>query len=299
MNKLLIFIFLFFSHQILACEICGCANGFSYFGMMPNSNKSFLGLRFKSNNFTVFPGDPSSEIQQEFLGTELWFQLFPIKNLRILGVLPYHWNTNHEKSETLKLQGLSDPSFLVNYPIFNSYNEEKTGIFGQILSFGLGLKLPLAKFRYDITNDLEVDNPNFQLGSGGFDYLINLNYTLRIKEHGMNLNHTMTLPQTNSEGYEFGNRQSFNLNYFYTIIKDQVSISPILGYSYEFQGKSIDRGIPNDFTGGSVHSLNSGMTINFKKIGVMANYQTPISQNLSDGELFSKPKLIIQLNYLF
>ncbi|MFM1914187.1 MAG: hypothetical protein RIR51_2040 [Bacteroidota bacterium] len=297
MKYLYILFFFIYSYTSIGCDICGCANGFSYFGMMPQSNNSFIGIRFKSNNFTAHPGNNSLEIQQEFLGTELWMQAFPFRNTQIIGLIPYNWNTNIEKTETLKLNGLSDPSILVNYTLFNSYAKENNHKIGNIISIGLGTKFPLAKFEYDLSNKMEVDNPNFQLGTGAFDFIFNINYSLRYHDYGLNLNSTYIKSNTNKLGYQYGDRISMNLNTYKTISLKNSSISPMIGYSYENQDESMDREIPNSKTGGDVHFINVGFSNSYKKIGIMANYQIPISQNLSRGLLYSKPKFVIQLNY--
>ena len=52
-----------------------------------------------------------------------------------------------------------------------------------------------------------------------------------------------------------------------------------------------------DFSHRDIHFINLGFSNSYKKIGIMANYQIPIFQNLSRGLLYSKPKFVIQINY--
>ncbi|MDP1051393.1 hypothetical protein, partial [Klebsiella quasipneumoniae] len=75
---------------------------------------------------------------------------------------------------------------------------------------------PTGRFKYDLNSSEEVANPNFQLGTGSTDFLLNAIYTVRYNQWGLNTDLTYKINTKNSNQYQYGNKLTTALTAFYT-----------------------------------------------------------------------------------
>ncbi|MEY4540336.1 MAG: hypothetical protein RLZZ306_2093 [Bacteroidota bacterium] len=271
-----------------ACDLCGCGNGGSFWGIMPQSHRAFIGLRYGQKSYDSHFNSPNTQTHEDFWKTELWARVFPFKKVQVLAFIPYNFNrqTIIKTGKILDLRGIGDVSTFVHYNLLNTITDTIPHKFYHNLLIGGGVKLPTGKYDYDLYSDVEVANPNFQLGTGSTDFMVNIVYTLKYKAWGLNYDFSYKINTQNSNEYRFGNRINTNLSALYFVgIGSNITLIPNIGLAYESSELDEKFGIRNSTTGGDVLMGSLGIEGYFKKISMGVNYQKPISQHLSNGEL--------------
>lgn len=297
--KKLVF-FLFFAFPSLACDLCGCANSNSFLGLMPASNRGFLGIRYRQQSFESHLNSPVLKTRESFQSTEIWGRFYPFDRVQVMGVLPYSVHTQNQiaQNNTIQLSGLSDPTIFVHYNLKNTLLDSSMHVINQSLLVGVGVKPPLGKFRYEQGNLNQVANANFQLGTGSTDIIGSALYNLRFNEWGINVDAQVRLPGENSEAYRFGPRTSFVTTVFYAYGRGhQITLMPYLGSTFEYAAKDYQSGIVQSNTGGRIHWLGLGLEAFSKRFVLGVNIAEPSFQNLSGGELNAINKLSMHFSY--
>jgi hypothetical protein len=290
----------FFTTQVLACDICGCGVGSYYFGIMPQFQKNFIGFRHRYSSFDSHLGyNPIFRTQEHFNITEFWGRYYIGKKWQVLAFVPYAYNIQQTKTKTNYLQGLTDISLLANYPIFVTQNKEKK--FQHNFRAGIGIKLPTGKYRYQENVIDEVANPNFQLGTGSTDFMLNVSYIVRYKKAGISSDLTYKINTKNSQNYQFGNRLSGNIAFFYLQkLNNQIAVMPNIGIYFENSGLDKRNNQKINETGGYFWANSLGMEVYFlKKFSVGFNYQNPFFQDLAFGQIKGNQRWIAQMSFLF
>lgn len=286
----------------LACDLCGCSNGGSFFGILPQGHRSFLGVRYRYNSYNSHLTSLNLSSHEQFRTAELWGRFYPAKRVQVMAFLPYQLSqqTMLKTGETIPLRGLSDITALVHYNLLNTFMDDTIAhTVNHNLLVGGGVKLPTGRYRYDENSLSEVTNPNFQLGTGSTDWIANLIYTLRYKSWGLNADVSYRMTNTNSIGYRFGNRLNTSASVFYLTSLGRRSIMPNAGVFVEQAGHDVREGVVNKQTGGYATYVNIGTEIYLARFSLGVSYRHPVSQYLSDGELRANDQLTTHLTFLF
>ncbi|GAB4188897.1 MAG: hypothetical protein OHK0057_07070 [Thermoflexibacter sp.] len=268
---------------------------------MPQFHKNFVGVRYRYAVFDSHLGRSSQSsvfaTQEIFRTTELWARFYPHQKVQILAFLPYQFNTQLEKGVSKNLQGMGDAMMIANYNIFNTLYD--TTIFKHSLWLGSGVKLATGKYKYNETDNLQVANPNFQLGTGSYDFLLTANYTIRHRKFGINADVSYKINTQNSQYYRFGNRLSANFQVFYIHNIGNVGFMPNAGFYFENSATDTRNKYYVENTGGNMIATAAGVDIFFKNISAGLNYQIPTIQNLADGQIKAQNRAFIHLTLLF
>ncbi len=298
-------IFVLFYAQLKACEICGCGVGNYYLGLMPQFNKNFVGLRYRSLRFESHLNSRILRTREYFHTTELWGRFYPVSKLQVLTFLPYSFNYQTDINNKQKnLQGFNDIMFLSSYNIFQSqrmYQDTIPRQWKHSIWLGGGLKVPTGRYNFNDNDANQVANPNFQLGSGSFDFVLTAFYNLRYKKFGFNQDIAYKINTKNAHNYRFGNRLSSNSNVFYVQqFKKNFALMPYTGIYYEFSAKDIRENRTIMETGGNLLAGNLGLDVyTFKKITTGFNMQIPLQQKLGNGEFRSENRWNVHFSVLF
>jgi hypothetical protein len=285
-----------------ACDLCGCANGGSYFGVLPQGSRQFVGIRYRTSSFDSHLKSSVLRTQESFQNTELWGRFYPLKRVQVMAFVPYFFNRQTEKmtGRTFHLNGLGDISVLANYNLFNTFwDSTHTSRINHSLLVGGGIKLPTGRFRYDVADPTDVANPNFQLGTGSTDFLLTALYSVRLNDWGWNTDATYKLNTTNSNGYKFGNRLTVNSLVFWTKEIGRATLMPNAGLYAEAAAQDLHNRSPNARTGGYLSMANAGMEVFFGKFTVGGTYQHPLLQNLSNHEIRANARATVHLTVMF
>ncbi len=304
MKKILLLVLSFLLLQvspIFACEICGCSNGSSFYGILPQSHKGFVGLRYSYRSYDSHLSSPTLKSKEDFWKAELWARAYPFKKVQVFAFVPYLMNqqTILSTGKKLNLNGLGDITLLANYNLLNTLADTSVHRFNHNLLIGGGVKLPIAKYQFDVLNDAEVANANFQLGTGSTDFIANVVYTLRYQAWGLNYDATYKINTQNAETYQFGNRFTTNLSVLYSKnIGDNLTLMPNAGVSYEHAQLDRKYNIRNAQTGGYTSWGNLGLESYYKGVSMGVNYQIPLKQNLSEGEQIANARLNVHFTVM-
>jgi len=297
---LLFFVLLGYVLPSNACDICGCGNSGSFFGILPQSHMRFAGIRYRVKNYESHLNSSFFRAQENFQTTELWARFYPIKRTQVMVFVPYNWNTQtlYRTETPQQISGLGDVSALVHYNVFNTFWDSTLHKIDQTLMIGGGVKAPTGKFRY-VEDGTEVANANFQLGTGSVDFMLNAIYNVRYNKWGANLDATYKINTQNTNQYRFANRMSGSISVFRTLALSSLTLMPNAGVYVEHFGYDTKNGNKNTFTGGTLSTANAGLELYYKKISAGITYQTPLYQQLSDGDLKLKNAFSTHLTFMF
>jgi hypothetical protein len=297
---LLLLLSLSLSTNTFACDVCGCANSGSYFGLMPQSHKSVVGVRYNYLNFDTHPDNKILATEETFNVTELYGRFFPVKRVQVMAFVPYRFDQQVTSGITKKNSGLGDITALAYYNVFNSLMDgQSASEVTHSLMLGGGIKLPTGRFRYNENDPLQVANANFQLGTGSTDFLLNAFYSLNWNKWGLSTNLSTKFNTTNSEKYRFGNQVYGTLDLFRTIQIGNVNFVPSAGIYAEHTAKGKQHGVTLDVTGGKIVNGTIGLNLFAEKWMVGVTAQRPIQQQSGSGHVFLRNRALLQFGFLF
>ncbi len=283
-----------------ACDVCGCANSGSYFGLMPQSHKSIIGVRYNYLYFDTHPDSRLLATKETFNVAELYGRFFPFKRVQVMAFVPYRFDEQATSAITKKNSGLGDITALANYSIFNGLMDgESSSAFTHSFLVGGGLKLPTGKFRYNENDPLQVANANFQLGTGSLDFILNAFYTLNWKKWGLSANVSRKFNTKNAEDYRFGNQLYGTADLFHTFSLGRLSLMPSIGIYGEYSEHGRQNDVVLDITGGTIVNGSAGLNLFAEKWMLGITAQKPVHQKSASGHVFLRDRLQVQLGFLF
>ncbi len=260
MKKALLLMFIaicFLVEPSKACNVCGCGVGNYHYGILPQFGKNFVGLRYRYSSYVSTldesHGHPFS--YETFQSTELWGRFYPARRVQAFVFVPFNFNERREGEHTKHLRGLGDIVVSANYNLVNTYDSVNANVKHNLL-IGGGLKLPTGEYR-ELENGLTV-NQNFQLGTGSVDFLLNLIYTIRFNDFGVNAEASHTITTANRDKYQFGNATRTGLTAFYLVRTGAFTLMPNVGVSGEFFKDNEQFDQPFSDTGGWASLYNFG-----------------------------------------
>ena len=291
------------TYSLFACDICGCGVGSYYVGIMPQFQKHFVGIRYKNASFrSHLLYSPVLQTEENFQSTELWARIYPLPKMQVLAFVPYNFNAQRTNTNYLTANGLGDITLLANYNLFKTVDSLKT-VWKHNVLVGGGVKLPTGKYEYNTRPD-EVANPNFQLGTGSMDFLLSLTYTLRYQKAGINTDLNYKINTQNSDQYRFGNKVSGSLSGFYITdfgknLFKRLVLMPNAGVYWEHSQTDTRSAKNIQETGGYLVNANIGLETYYTTWAFGLSYQTPLSQNLAQGQIRSADRLVLHLTKMF
>lgn len=288
------------------CDACGCSNNGGSLGLGGVVDNNFIGVRYLHQKYQSKDGvfNNSPLINEYFNTIQVWSRIPVLKEkLEVQVFIPFHFHSRDYIDKTTAINGLGDLSFIVNYTVLNAkngnYNElkDKISSSNHLLKIGAGLKLPTGNYNEAVNNSI---NPSFQLGTGSFDVVTNLQYVYKYNNFGITNYLNYYLKTTNNKSYKFGNQFNFNSTFFY-VLKDNKNHNfvPSIGVSGEFYEQNKVFNLPVKNTDGYALFSSIGAEYNTESLtfGLVAMY--PIQQKLAQGTIDVKYRSSIYLNYNF
>ena len=297
---ILFYILLLISPASFACDACGCSNSGAYFGLMPQSNKSLIGVRYQHLNFVTHPDSHVLRTEESFNVTEIYARFFPIKRVQVMAFLPYRFAQQITTSDTKKQNGISDATVLINYNVINTFmDKESSSSFNHTLLVGGGIKVPTGRFKYDESNLTEVANANFQSGTGSTDFILSAFYTVNKNQWGLAMNASRKFNTTNIEHYRFGNQLYGTVDLYRSFPIGKLTLTPNVGVYGEKSELGTKEGKKVLETGGTLLNATVGVTLFANRWTIGVNAQQPLAQNLSAGFVQARSRGMIQVGWLF
>lgn len=295
-GSILLLVFIFLSPQMsFACDVCGCSVNANYFGILPQFNKNFVGVRFNQSYFdlqhtpSLFP-KPEQAYSENLNRYEIWGRYFISNRLIAFVNIPWQFNMRKDQGVEQSYTGVSDASISLAYILFNTGDSVKQK-WRNTLMLGSGIKLPTGKFRSD-------KPASIQTGTGTFDYHLNLIYTIRYKSYGMNADATYRINGTN-DTYKYGNRLISSFRFFYWKQQKTHSLLPNVGVLFETAQRDQSNNIPQLYTGGNGFYFSGGADIYIKRVVFGVNVSAPFAEHLNRGYARTQHRFSTQLLYLF
>jgi hypothetical protein len=280
-----------------ACDVCGCSFGGNYYGVLPQFSKHFAGIRYQHRSF-VSKGlsDKGDEVETQdvFNKLELWGRFYPHKRIQIFGFVPYVFNSQKVIGDNQSVQGLGDVLLNLNYTILNT-GDSVDYKFRQLFLVGFGTKAPTGNYNTKING--EQLHANMQTGTGSWDYLANVIYTIRYKSVGLSTDLTYKYNGVNNDKYRFGDKVNSAMNIFFWDKYWGVTIMPLGGIYYEFAYVDVLNQYKQKATGGSAVFGNIGLDIYWKKISLSMLTQLPITQD--NPSIKANNRYMTTFNYMF
>jgi len=284
-----------------ACDVCGCGAGSINLGILPQWDKSILGLRYRTLAFDshIFPDIYSQRFRtrEDFTLMELWGKVHLSRKWQVIGFLPYFMARQQGQEKTLYRNGLADALVMGQYELLNTeITSPEKNVFHQLFVGG-GLKLPTGAWRYDAETGRDVVNPNFQPGTGSYDGIGMVQYILRHKSVGLMTDAQYRYNGTNPDRYHFGNGVTGNLNIFWlNNFKEKRSLMLLTGLNGESRLQNSMYGYEVNFTGGNLLMAQIGCQAYWKGWSAALLHQTPLSQNLGNGSFKSLNRMQLQVS---
>ncbi len=277
--------------QINACDICGCGvSNYNPF-LFPHLSKNFFSISYLHRLYHTQSDDgmPGKEYYNSFL---LSGQYNLSKNLQFIAFVPYQANKLENDNGVKNVNGLGDITILANYKL---WNKSKNGN-RQVITAGIGLKLPSGKYTTAKSN--EIDDQNFQLGTGSVDYLLNASYRISFRKWMLNAVTSYKYNTHNKDGYRYGDVLTTGMTAVYHKDWSNFSVAPYVQVVNEAQMRDANVHALQDHSGGNILYAGGGIDVNTRKITIGANYQFATRQNLAAGQIEVKPRLSIRLSFI-
>lgn len=285
------------------CDLCSCSTSSGSFGFGTLNNANFIGVRYIYQNFEsrngIFENSPRS--REAFNTYQLWAQIPVGDKYFISGNLPYQDLTRTIANTTESIRGIGDSSVMGWYKLrlYKKQNDSvnfdmKREASGHSLLFGAGVKLPTGKFEEALTDNV---NPGFQVGTGSFDGVFSVGYNYGADTFGVNTLISYYVKGENKNEYQFGNQLSYSANVFTAFKYEKMNIMPFVGLSGDTYGKITQYGETLEDTDGEILNAAIGSEVILKNIILGANYTLPVRQNLFGGNVQSKNRVSIYVNF--
>lgn len=285
---------LLLAYNANACSICGCGGGNLYLGMYPSFDTKFIGIRYNYSDYkTILKNDPAQYSSNTYQSYELWSGINLTKKWQVFAFVPYQYNKQVSDDGKSSNKGIGDISILANYQILNKHKvvDNKKMVSHQ-LWIGGGIKLNTGSFEVDPRDpNTTLADINTQMGTGSNDFILNARDVYQIENLGFASNVNYKINSQNSNGYQFGNKLSFNTITYYNFNNKNTVVTPNIGLQFEnMSGNKLDghlislnEGLDNGFyrTGGHTLNMMGGIEMSVKKLSFGVNLQAPISQNFA------------------
>ena len=289
--------FIIFSINVgISCDACGCSVSTGGIGLLPQMHYNFVGFRWQHTVFQSIEGyDKGDETRDQFNQFELWGRYYLGKRFQIAAVIPYKINTRSGKNTLpFELSGIGDISLFGIYSAVKTFPTENK--LGHQLDFGFGIKAPTGKYNA-IQDDKLPDNMN--LGTASLDFNIQTTYTLKFQNSGITTNVRYRINTENKYNYKYGNRFTGSIYGYWQTNLDKVKFVPFGGVYLENIEKDELYGIHPHGTGGFGFFGTIGFDFYINKVSIGANLQHAFDQTYADGEMRMKPRVSVNIAYLF
>ncbi|MDX2280302.1 MAG: hypothetical protein NW218_12015 [Saprospiraceae bacterium] len=288
--------------DVRACDVCGCSIGGNYYGILPQFHRHFVGLRWSEQ--TSFSAHSQSKLKNGGYDTEERFQtldlltrFYPVKRVQMLVLAPLHDFRQWESDTYTHTRGIGDVSIMANYVLYDTGDSMRYK-WKQTFTLGGGIKLPSGQFRLHNSNG-ELYHPNLQPGTGSTDFMVSANYTIRRGRWGLSANSTARYNTANRNQFRYGHRLNGGFNLFYWKNIRRVILLPNIGVFVDASQSSKDKNESVEGSGGTIGLATFGLDAYFGRVSTGLTYQKPMYQNLGEGRVDSKPRLMATINYIF
>jgi len=295
-----------------ACSICGCGGGNLYLGLYPSFDTKFIGVRYTYGDYrTILKNDNTQFSNNTYNSYEIYAGFNLTKKWQLFTFIPYQVNNQVSDDGKSSNQGMGDITILTNYQIYNYHKvvDDKKLVTHKIW-LGGGIKLKTGAFNIDTHDPAStLADVNTQMGTGATDFLLNVRDIYQVENSGLATTVNYKINNKNNQGYQFGDKFTFNTIAYYNLSSKNTVVTPNIGLMYETVGGNkmdgsliyLTEGLDNGsyHTGGNTFSGIGGVEVNVKKVSFGLNVQAPIQQNVAAGQVNLKWKGLFHMTLSF
>ncbi|MFZ1751038.1 MAG: hypothetical protein WAU01_12630 [Saprospiraceae bacterium] len=291
-----------FTQDMYACDVCGCAVSGHQFGILPQFQKHFVGIRYNYRNFRsvhppLFTTDHEQVSREYFHTSDLWGRYIIGNRIQLFGFIPYQFITKKEDESSFSQNGIGDASILGMYAVINQ-KKSANGRWVHNLQIGGGIKLPTGGHDYYNTENEWI--PGIQKGTGTTDFMLNANYLLRYNNAGIGAEvGWRTNGHNSTQDFQYGQRLTTGIRSFYIMRIRNNSLMPSLGTMLEHSARDDHEGLPVDLSGGYSIFGHAGVDFFNNRFTAGFSVQPAISQNVANGNLTAGTRMSAQFAVLF
>lgn len=288
--------------DVRACDVCGCSGGGGYFGILPQFQRHFVGMRWQERVLDSYhPAsslEPAANARSTFRTLDIWGRWYPLRRVQVLAFVPVHFFEQNESTALIKTRGLGDATIIANYTLLNT-GDSIMRTWKHSLQVGGGIKLPTGRYRLTDSDGVRY-HANLQPGTGSTDALLNIIYTLRRRSLGLQVDAQTRLNTGNANRYRFGHRQNAAIRLFWwKNIGRNISVLPRAGFVLDAAQKDVWYGSTQEATGGYATFADVGLDVYIGDFAVGAGFQTPVWRHLGDGLVTPKGNLSVTATWMF
>ena len=286
---------------VRGCDVCGCAVSSQQFGILPQFQKHFVGMKyayrsFQSTHPPLFANEKELTSLEKFHTTEIYGRFVLSERIHFFGFVPFQFISKEEANAKFNHDGIGDISLMALYAIINQ--KKVNDRFTHHLQIGGGIKLPTGKNHFLTQDDEWV--PGIQTGTGTIDYMASINYFLRSGQWGTILESSLRFNTKNTTyDFKYGHRYLHSARMFYVFSRKNVSLMPSAGISMESSGLDFHEGTQVELSGGHSVMLNAGIDYFDKRFTAGLSASPGIYQNVAKGNLISGTRLNAHFAILF
>jgi hypothetical protein len=275
-----------------ACDICGMGVSNSNPFLFPHLHKRYFGINYLYRSYQITTDDGITSTER--YNTWLMAAQFTIgKRIQIYASLPMQANSEEDYFGKQSINGLGDATFSINYKLF----DRTAGINRHTILIGGGIKLPTGQ--NTAVRSTELDEQNFQLGTGSIDYIITGSYTFSHKAWTFGTTASYKYNTPNDAGFRFGDIITTSIVAAYTHTADKFSLSPYVQLRNEVQMVNADDHVLQTHTGGNALYAAIGSDVNFRKISLGVAYQVAPIQHLAEDQVKVNPSFSTRISFTF
>lgn len=288
---------------INACDVCGSSTGGQGLGLLPQANLHFAGIQYQYKSFnSIHPAlsdtQPDTRSSEHYRTLQAWGRLYLNKRWQLFAFVPYKINSYSSSNGDTAINGIGDVSVLASYTFINTADDN---VFMHRLQGGIGIKAPTGVYS-GISERVRQGTPNIEPGSGSWDVPLNINYTAKHNNAGINVDAMYNITSPGADRYKFGNRLSTQLTGFYWLQLGKVSILPQATIQYDqalHDYEDYDKKWLNTQTGGHIIVAKPGAQVYYKNLGLQVAYSIPLWQEFGGGYVRMQKGLDAGLMFLF
>lgn len=284
-----------FSYDLFEdCDACGCSASGGSMGFASMLNTNFVGIRYFNQTYKSTDGLYSNSpwYKESYNTMQVWARIPITKRIQVSTLIPYQFHNRESANGKQHINGIGDITVLGMYQIYQTHKDST--FFIHSLQAGVGVKLPTGKFSEANNGSF---NPSYQVGTGGWDYLLATEYVIKRRQFGLNTLLNYVIKTENNKHYRFGNQFNYSGTFFYLIEKTKYAFAPQLGFAGEVYEHNYQLGQRVRNTAGDILFSKIGFEMGNRKLSLGANLMLPIYQNLNGGNLEANYRWSFNLNY--
>ena len=279
------------------CDVCSTSTNSTSINFDFN-NQNYIGLIVLYQNYKTYNGifNNSKRFNEYYRTLQFGGNYMITSKWNLTTAIPVHIHNRILEDSSIKQDesGLGDIFVQSTYQVLQSDSLNSTR---WTLKLGAGIKAPTANFK---NRDGQGSNPNFNLGSGAWDYSVTTLFNLKFKQSGLNTQFNYTFKTENDKRFQFGNQTDISILYFRTVnwLKNQ-PLNLFSGIRSEFYENNKQYGYVLENSKGYIHNLQIGFNVPLKRVQMGCMTYIPLKQNLMDNRIDAKFKALVYANWNF